>query len=56
MDAATPEPQSRSFALDGEAFKHVADTLVREAGIWPMLHRLFVAPILDGKTITGVIT
>jgi ribulose 1,5-bisphosphate synthetase/thiazole synthase len=56
MGAATPEPQSDSHALDAEAFKCVADTLVEEAGITPMLHRLCVAPILDGSKITGVIT
>jgi flavin-dependent dehydrogenase len=56
MGATTPEPQSNSHALDAEAFKCVADTLVQEAGITPMLHRLFVAPIMDGDKITGVIT
>ena len=56
MGAATPEPQSDSHALDAEAFKCVADILVEEAGITPMLHRLCVAPILDGSKITGVIT
>lgn len=56
MGAATPEPQSDSHALDAEGFKCVADALVEEAGIKPMLHRMFVAPILDGDTITGVIT
>ncbi len=56
MGAATPEPQSDSHALDAEAFKCVADALVEEAGITPMLHRLCVAPILDGCKITGVIT
>jgi ribulose 1,5-bisphosphate synthetase/thiazole synthase len=56
MGAATPEPQSDSHALDAEAFKCVADILVEEAGITPMLHRLCVAPILDGSKIMGVIT
>ncbi len=56
MDAATPEPQSNSHALDGEAFKYVADVLVQEAGITPMLHRLVVAPIMEGTRILGVIT
>ena len=56
MGAATPEPQSDSYAIDGEAFKHVADTLVMEAGITPMLHRMFVAPIMEGNVIMGVIT
>jgi hypothetical protein len=53
--AAVEEPQSDSHAIDGEAFKWVADTLVTEAGITPMLHRLFVAPIMDGDCITGAI-
>lgn len=56
MGAATPEPQSDSHALDGEAFKYVADVLVQEAGITPMLHRLVVAPIMEGNVIRGVIT
>jgi ribulose 1,5-bisphosphate synthetase/thiazole synthase len=56
MGAAMPEPQSLSHALDAEMFKHVADVLVTEAGVTPMLHRLGVAPILDGRRLTGVIT
>ena len=56
MGAATPEPQSDSHALDAEAFKFVADTLVEEAGVTPMLHRLCVAPIMQGNAIKGVIT
>ena len=56
MGAATPEPQSDSHALDAEAFKCVADAFVEDAGIKPMLHRLCVAPILEGNTIKGVIT
>ncbi len=55
MGAAMPEPQSISHSLDAEAFKVVADTLVEEAGVIPMLHRLFVAPIMEGDTIIGVI-
>jgi ribulose 1,5-bisphosphate synthetase/thiazole synthase len=56
MGAAMPEPQSLSHALDAEMFKYVADVLVQEAGITPMLHRLCVAPILDGHVLKGVIT
>jgi hypothetical protein len=56
MGAALPEPQSISHALDAEAFKHVADRLVVEAGIHPMLHRMFVAPIIEDGVIRGVIT
>lgn len=55
MGAATPESQSLSYELDSEGFKLVADRLVTEAGIHPMLHRQFVAPIMDGNTIKGVI-
>lgn len=56
MGAAAPEPQSVSHALEAEMFKYVADTLVAEAGIHPMLHRLVVAPIMEGPSIRGVIT
>ncbi len=56
MGAASPEPQSTSYALDGEMFKYVADVLVQEAGIEPMLHRLVVAPIIRDGAIVGVIT
>jgi ribulose 1,5-bisphosphate synthetase/thiazole synthase len=55
MGAALPEPQSVSHALDAEMFKYVADVLVGEAGIHPMLHRLCVAPIVEGGEIRGVI-
>lgn len=55
MGAAMPEPQSISHSLDAEAFKCVADTLVEEAGVIPMLHRMFVAPIMEGDTIRGII-
>lgn len=55
MGAAIPEPQSISHSLDAEGFKCVADTLVEEAGVIPMLHRMFVAPIMEGDTIRGVI-
>lgn len=55
MGAAVPESQSLSYELDSEGFKLVADRLVEEAGIHPMLHRQFVAPIMEGNTIRGVI-
>jgi ribulose 1,5-bisphosphate synthetase/thiazole synthase len=55
MGAAMPEPQSLSHALDAEMFKYVADVLVKEAGVTPMLHRMFVAPVMDGPALRGVI-
>jgi ribulose 1,5-bisphosphate synthetase/thiazole synthase len=56
MGAATPEPQSTSHALDAEMFKYVADVLLEEAGVQPMLHRLCVAPIVENGVVRGVIT
>jgi ribulose 1,5-bisphosphate synthetase/thiazole synthase len=56
MGAAMPEPQSLSHALDAEMFKWVADVLVEEAGVQPLLHRLCVAPLVENGTIRGVIT
>lgn len=56
MGAAVPESQSLSYELDSEGFKLVADRLVEEAGIHAMLHRQFVAPVMDGDTVVGVIT
>jgi FAD dependent oxidoreductase len=55
MGAAVPDSQSLSHEIDAEAFKLVADRLVQEAGVHPMLHRLFVAPIMDGDRIRGAI-
>ena len=56
MGAASPEPQSLSHALDAEMFKWVADVLVQEAEVTPLLHRLCVAPIMEEGAIRGVIT
>jgi hypothetical protein len=56
MGAANPESQSLSMGIDGERFKYVADVLVAEAGITPMLHRLAVQPIVEDGAIRGVIT
>jgi len=52
---AVPDSQSRSHEIDAEGFKLVADALVAEAGVRPMLHRLCVAPVMDGDAIAGVI-
>ena len=55
MGAAVPESQSLSYEIDSEGFKLVADRLVEEAGIHAMLHRQFVAPVMDGDRIAGII-
>jgi hypothetical protein len=44
------------MGINGERFKYVADVLVEEAGITPMLHRMAVAPIVEDGVIRGVIT
>ncbi|MBV1864373.1 MAG: FAD-dependent oxidoreductase [Rhodobacteraceae bacterium] len=57
MDAAVPESQSLSYEIDSEGFKLVADKMVLdEPNIRPMLHRQFVAPIMEGNTVIGIIT
>ncbi|MBW1985034.1 MAG: FAD-dependent oxidoreductase, partial [Deltaproteobacteria bacterium] len=42
--------------LDTEVFKFIADQMVQEAGIVPILHCQIVDVIMDGNTIKGVIT
>jgi len=42
--------------LDTEVFKFIADQMVQEAGIVPILHCQIVDAIMDGNTIQGVIT
>ena len=54
--ASSDESQSASQAFDAERFKVVADKLVEENGIHPMLHRTFVAPIVEDGVLRGVIT
>lgn len=42
--------------LDADMFKYVADKMVLEAGIVPLLHCLVVDSIMEGNTIKGIIT
>jgi ribulose 1,5-bisphosphate synthetase/thiazole synthase len=42
--------------LDTEMFKYVADTMLLEAGIVPILHCFAVGAVMDGNVIQGVIT
>jgi ribulose 1,5-bisphosphate synthetase/thiazole synthase len=49
-------PQSQSEVLDADMFKYVADKLVEEAGIVPLLHCLAVEAVMEGNTIKGIIT
>jgi hypothetical protein len=56
MGGADQEPYSLGQALDAELFKVVADQMVQEAGIVPLLHCLAVEPVMDGDTIKGIVT
>jgi len=51
-----PESEGRSELLDADMFKYVADTLVQEAGIVPVLHCLTVGAIVEDGIIKGVVT
>lgn len=55
MGGTQKEPQSNSEALDAEMFKCVADNLVLEAGIVPLLHCLAVDAVMEQDTIKGII-
>lgn len=56
MAATHKEPQSLSEALDSEMFKYVADKMVKEANIMPLLHCLAVDTVMEDDTIRGIIT
>jgi len=56
LGGATPDLQSESLALDSELFKVVADRLVLEAGVEPLLHCLVTEPVVEGGLVRGVIT
>ncbi len=42
--------------VDTEIFKYIADQMVKEAGILPLLHCTIVDVIMEGSTVKGVIT
>jgi ribulose 1,5-bisphosphate synthetase/thiazole synthase len=56
MGGTQKESQSQSEALNAEMFKVVADKLIQESNVEPLLHSPAVAAIMDGDTIKGVIT
>jgi len=49
-------PGSTGELLNTELFKYVADQMIQEAGITPLLHCYAVDSIMDGNTIKGIIT
>ena len=48
--------RARGEALDAELFKVVADMLVQQAGIVPLLHCLAVDVVMEDGTIRGILT
>ena len=54
--ASSPESQSISQALDAELFKVVADEMILDAGVVPLLHCYAVGVMMEDGRITGVIT
>ena len=55
MRATSPEPQSMSEAVNADMFKVVADKLVEESGVAPLLHAVAIDVVKSGDTVTGVI-
>ena len=56
LGGTAPDVQSQSLALDSELFKVVADRLVEEARVEPLLHCLVTEPIVEDGLVKGVIT
>jgi ribulose 1,5-bisphosphate synthetase/thiazole synthase len=56
MGGSRREPQSLSEALDADMFKVVADRMVEESGVVPILHCFAVEPVMEGPCIKGVVT
>jgi FAD dependent oxidoreductase len=55
MGATSPEPQSTSEAINADMFKFVADTLVHESGVTPLLHAVAIDTVADGNDLRGII-
>ena len=53
--ALPAEAESTGKLLDADMFKVVADAMVREAGITPLLHSLAVEPVMEGQTVKGIL-
>lgn len=56
MGGTQKEPQSESEALNADMFKVLADKIVQEAGVIPILHCMAVETVMNGNTIQGIIT
>ena len=56
MGAVLEDHEGQGQLLEADMFKCVADKLVQEAGVVPLLHCLTVDAIMDGNALKGVIT
>ena len=56
MGATLEDHEGQGQLLDADMFKYVADELVKESGIIPVLHCHGAAAIVEADTIRGVIT
>jgi hypothetical protein len=56
MGATSPEPQSTSEAINADMFKYVADKLIEEAGVTPLLHAFAIDALIEDGAIVGVVT
>ncbi len=56
MGASHQDPEGEGELLDTDMFKYVADVMVQEANIIPVLHCFTTDVILEGNRIKGVIT
>ncbi len=56
LGASLEDHEGQGQLLDADMFKVVADRLVQDAGIVPLLHCFGVHTILQGSTIKGIIT
>ncbi len=56
MGAALDDPEGQGQLLDADMFKVVADRLVKEAGVVPLLHCFGVDVIMDDGSVKGIIT
>jgi ribulose 1,5-bisphosphate synthetase/thiazole synthase len=56
MGGALKDYEGQGQLLDADMFKYVADKLVQEAGIVPLLHCFTVESIMEGNAVGGVIT
>ncbi len=56
MAASHRDPEGEGELLDTDMFKYVADVLIAEAGITPLLHCMVTDVIMEDDKVIGVIT